>query len=165
MHRINAIAAIGEKTRALGKDNNLIWDIPADLERFRDLTRGHPVIMGRKTWESIPAERRPLPKRANIIVTSNPTYDASGAIIVPSVEAAIAAAKQAEGADEIFLIGGHGIFKEGMQHTDRLVLTLVKDDTPGDVTFPVYEEFTKVVEEEDHPEHAPPFTYVTLERP
>lgn len=165
MSRINAIAAIGETTRALGKDNDLIWDIPVDLERFREITRGHPVIMGRKTWESIPPERRPLPKRANFVVTSNPDYDAPGAIIVSSVKDAIAQAKVVAGADEIFLIGGHGIFKEGLPYTDRLLLTLVHDDTPGDVLFPAYEEFTKIVEEEDHPEHAPPYKYVTLERP
>ncbi len=164
MGRISAIAAIGKRTSVLGKDNDLVWDIPADLERFRNVTRGHPIIMGRKTWESLPAERRPLPKRTNIVVSRNESYDAPGAIVVTSVEAAIEAAKSAEGADEIYIIGGSGIFKDAMPHTDRLMLTLVDDDSPGDVHFPDYSSFTKIIEQENHPEHAPPYEYVTLER-
>lgn len=164
MTRISAIAAIGKRTRVLGKDNDLVWDIPADLERFRNVTRDHPIIMGRKTWESLPAERRPLPKRTNIVVSRNPEYDAPGAIVVTSVDAAIEEAKKAPGNDEIFIIGGSGIFEAAMPQTDRLMLTLVDDETPGDVHFPEYPEFTKVVEEEKHPEHAPPYEYVTLEK-
>lgn len=164
MNRISAIAAIGARTRVLGKDNDLVWDIPADLERFRNMTREHPIIMGRKTWESLPAERRPLPKRTNIVVTRNAAYDAPGAIVVSSVEAAIEEAKNAPGADEIFIIGGSGIFKDALPYTDRLILTLVDDDAPGDVHFPEYPEFTKIVEQEKHPEHTPPYEYVTLEK-
>jgi dihydrofolate reductase len=164
MHRISAIAAIGKTTRVLGKDNDLVWDIPADLERFRNMTREHPIIMGRKTWESLPAERRPLPKRTNIVVSRNADYDAPGAIVVTSVEDAIAKAKEAPGNDEIFIIGGSGIFKDGLPYTNRLCLTLVDDESEGDVHFPEYPEFTKVVEHESHPEHTPPFEYVTLER-
>lgn len=165
MHRISAIAAIGKNTRVLGKDNDLVWDIPADLERFRNMTREHPIIMGRKTWESLPAERRPLPKRTNIVVSRNAHYDAPGAIVVTSVEDAIAKAKEAPGNDEIFIIGGSGIFKDGLPYTNRLCLTLVDDESEGDVHFPEYPEFTKVVEHESHPEHTPPFEYVTLDRP
>jgi dihydrofolate reductase len=161
---ISAIAAIGKNTNVLGKDNDLVWDIPADLERFRNLTRAHPIIMGRKTWESLPADRRPLPKRTNIVVSRNADYSAPGAILVTSVEAAIEAAKKAEGADEIYIIGGSAIFKDAMPYTDRLILTLVDDDAPGDVHFPDYREFTNVIEREEHPEHTPPFTYVTLEK-
>lgn len=159
---ISAIAAIGKNTNVLGKDNDLVWDIPADLERFRNLTRGHPIIMGRKTWESLPAERRPLPKRTNIVVSRQEDYDAPGAILVFSVEDAIEAAKKADGADEIYIIGGSGIFKDAMPYTDRLMLTLVDDDSPGDVHFPDYSAFTKIIERESHPEHAPPYEYVTL---
>lgn len=161
---IAAIAAIGARTRALGKDNDLIWDVPADLERFRNLTREHPIIMGRKTWESLPAERRPLPKRTNIVVTRQADYSAPGAVVVGSVEEAIERAKQSPGADEIYIIGGSGIFKDAMPYTDRLYLTLVDDDSPADVFFPEYAEFTKVIEKEKHPEHVPPYTYLTLEK-
>ncbi len=163
--RISGIAAIGAKTRVLGKDGDLVWDIPADLERFRNLTRDHPIIMGRKTWESLPVERRPLPKRTNIVVTRQTDYSAPGAVLVSSVEDAIAEAKKAPGAEEIFIIGGSSIFKDAFPHTDRLYLTLVHDETAGDVLFPEYPEFTKEVEREEHLDHAPPFTYVTLERP
>jgi len=164
MHRITAIAAIGKTTNVLGKDNDLVWDIPADLERFRNVTRDHPIIMGRKTWESLPAERRPLPKRTNIVVSRQTDYDAPGAVLVSSVEAAIEAAKNAASADEIFIIGGSGIFKDAMPYTDRLMLTLVNDDSEGDVHFPDYSQFTKVTEHEEHPEHTPPYEYVTLEK-
>lgn len=161
---IAAIAAIGAKTNVLGKDNDLVWDIPEDLERFRTLTREHPIIMGRKTWESLPAERRPLPKRTNIVVTRQEGYDAPGAVVVSSVEAAIEAAKAAPGADEIYVIGGSGIFKDSFPYTDRLYLTLVHDESPGDVYFPDYSEFTKVIERTEHLDHAPPYTYLTLDK-
>lgn len=164
MSRVSAIAAIGAATRVLGKDNDLVWDIPEDLERFRNLTRGHPVIMGRKTWESIPPERRPLPKRTNIIITTNPAYNAPGALVVSSVPEAIEKAKEAEGSDEIFIIGGSTIYEAALPQTDRLYLTLVHDDVPGDVHFPPYPEFTKVIEQEERPDHRPPFTYITLEK-
>lgn len=164
MHRISAIAAIGKKTRVLGKDNDLMWDIPADLERFRNMTREHPIIMGRKTWESIPEERRPLPKRTNIVVTRNTAYHAEGAQVVTSIEDALSAAKNAPGSEEIFIIGGSQIYTDALPYTDRLILTLVDDDAPGDVHFPPYTEFTKVVEHEAHPEHTPPYEYVTLEK-
>lgn len=164
MHRISAIAALGKHTRVLGKEGDLVWDIPADLERFRNLTRGHPVIMGRKTWESIPAERRPLPKRANIVISRNADYQAPGALVVTSIDAALEAAKKAEGADEIFIIGGGAIYEAALPFTDRLILTLVDDETPGDAHFPPYPEFTKVIEQETHREHTPPFEYLTLER-
>lgn len=161
---IAAIAAIGATTNVLGKDNDLVWDIPEDLERFRALTRNHPIIMGRKTWESLPGERRPLPKRTNIVVSRTPGYEAPGAAVVSSIEAAIKIAKESEGSDEIYVIGGSGIFKDSFQYTDRLYLTLVHDDAPGDVYFPDYAEFTNVVERTEHLDHTPPYTYLTLER-
>ncbi len=162
---ISGIAAIGAKTHALGKDGDLVWDIPEDLKRFRAITRGHPVIMGRKTWESIPEKNRPMPNRMNIVVSRNPEYVANDAEVCTSLPEAIEKAKSAEGAEEIFIIGGSFLFQEGLPFIDRLYLTLVHDDTPGDVFFPEYEkEFTKEVEFEEHLEHSPPFTYVTLER-
>lgn len=161
---ISAIAAIGATTNVLGKDNDLVWDIPEDLERFRTLTRNHPIIMGRKTWESLPKERRPLPKRTNIVVSRTPGYEAPGAAVVSSIEKAIEVAKQSDGADEIYIIGGSGIFKDSFQYTDRLYLTLVHDDSPGDVYFPDYSEFTNIIERTEHLDHTPPYTYLTLER-
>ncbi len=161
---IAAIAAIGASTNVLGKDNDLVWDIPEDLERFRHMTKNHPIIMGRKTWESLPDERRPLPKRTNIVVTRQADYEAPGAVVVSSVEAAIEAAKNSPGSEEIYIIGGSGIFKDSFPYTDRLYLTLVHDDSPGDVYFPDYSEFNKVIKKEEYLEHTPPFTYVILEK-
>ena len=161
---IAAIAAIGATTNVLGKDNDLVWEIPEDLERFRNFTRNHPIIMGRKTWESLPAERRPLPKRTNIVVTRQTDYDAPGAVVVSSVEAAVEAARNSPGAEEIYIIGGSGIFKDSFPYTDRLYLTLVHDDAEGDVHFPDYSEFTKVVERTEHLDHTPPYTYLTLDK-
>src|SRR5262245_44282616 len=97
MSHVSAIAAIGNNTRVLGKDGDLVWHIPEDMERFRNLTRGHPVIMGRKTWESIPSERRPLPKRANIVISRQTGYEAPGAFVVSTIEDALEAAKNAQG--------------------------------------------------------------------
>ncbi len=165
MNRISGIAAIGATTRALGKDGDLVWDIPEDLKRFRAITRGHPVIMGRKTWESIPEKNRPMPNRMNLVVSRNPEYAATGAVLCGSLSEALEKAKTAEGAEEIFIIGGSYLFEEGLPMITRLYLTLVHDDTPGDVFFPEYEkEFTKEIDREEHHDHAPPFTYVTLER-
>lgn len=164
MHRISLIAAIGATTRALGKDGDLLYKIPDDLARFRRLTKGHPVVMGRKTWESLPKEVRPLPGRANIVITRQAGYEAHGAAVVPSIEDALSAAKRAEGADEIFVIGGGEIYSLALPYADRLYLTLVEDDAEGDAYFPDYAGFTLETEREAHPEHSPAFTYLTLER-
>lgn len=164
MHRISLIAAIGARTRALGKDGDLLYKIPDDLARFRTLTKGHPVIMGRKTWESLPADFRPLPGRANIVVTRQEGYEAPGAAVVASIEEALTVAKRAVGADEIFIIGGGEIYTLGLPHAHRLYLTLVEDDAQGDAFFPEYDMFTTTLQHEVHTEHAPAYSYLTLER-
>src|SRR5262249_46824197 len=107
---IVAIAAVSKQTRAIGKDNGLIWDLPADLARFRALSKGHPVIMGRRTWESLPEKHRPLPGRTNIVVTRNADYAAEGAEVVTSIDDALVLAKQAPGSDVIVVMGGGEIY-------------------------------------------------------
>jgi dihydrofolate reductase len=161
---IIAIAAIGAKTRALGKQGDLLFNIPEDLLRFRTFTRGHPVIMGRKTWESLPEKRRPLPERTNIVLSQQERYEAAGATVVRTIEEALETAKQKEGGDEIFIIGGGELYKAALPYTDTLLLTLVHDDTEGDVYFPDYSAFTKEIAREEHGEQNPPYTYVTLTR-
>ncbi|MEK7164891.1 MAG: dihydrofolate reductase [Patescibacteria group bacterium] len=141
---ISIIAAIGEN-RELGRDNKLLWRIPEDLKRFRVLTEGHPIIMGRKTFESI---GRPLPKRTNIIITRQADYKAEGCIVVGSVEAAIAKAKEFD-EQEIFIIGGGEIYKQALPRVDKLYLTVVKDSQEADVYFPDYSEFTKIIKQEN----------------
>lgn len=162
MARISAIAAIGKSTRALGKDGRLLWDIPEDMRHFKELTSGHPVIMGRRTWESIPDAFRPLPNRTNIVVTRS-SADFEGATMTHTIEEALAAAKEAPRNEEIFIIGGGEIFALTLPFTDRLYLTLVDDDAEGDAFFPEYDDFTKVIEEEAR-EGTPPYTFITLER-
>ncbi len=146
---ISIIAAIGAVNRALGKDGDLLWRIPEDLKRFKELTDGHPVIMGRKTWESLPERFRPLPNRMNIVVTRTSNYEAPGAVVVSTIEDALAKAKEAD--EDIFVIGGGEIYTAALPFTDRLYLTLISEEKPGDSFFPEYESvFTKVISEEKH---------------
>jgi dihydrofolate reductase len=114
---ISLIAAIGAGNRALGKDGQLLWQIPDDLKRFKAITSGHPVIMGRKTWESLPEKFRPLPGRLNIVVTRQEGYEATGAEVCASLETALAMAQgthAAEGGMEVFVIGGGELYKEAL---------------------------------------------------
>lgn len=159
--RISAIAAIGEN-KELGGHNSLLWHIPGELKRFKEITMGHPIIMGRKTYDSI---GRLLPGRTNIIITRDQGYKLDGAVIVSSVGEALEVAKKSEGADEIFIIGGGQIFKESLPVTDRLYLTLVHKTFPdADTFFPEYPEFTHVVEETDMKGEEFDYTFKTLEK-
>jgi dihydrofolate reductase len=147
--RVALIAALGAKTRAIGKNGRLLWHIPEDLKRFKALTSGHPVIMGRKTWESLPEKFRPLPNRTNIVVTRDPSYAAPGALVAASLDAALAAAASAPGSEEIFVIGGGELYTAALPFAYRLYLALVDSDAPGDAFFPEYEpEFTKILAEQ-----------------
>lgn len=130
---ISIIVAMSKKDRVIGKDNDLPWNIPEDLKHFKETTKGHPIIMGRKTFESI---GRPLPKRTNIIVTRNIEYGQDGAIVVHSLEEAIEEAKQHD--DQLFIIGGASIYKEALEKdlVDQLIITEVVMDVEGDTFFP-----------------------------
>lgn len=162
-HVVSAIAAIGEN-RELGLMGKVPWKIPEDSKFFMDTTKGHPVIMGRRTWEA-DLERRPLPNRTNFIVTSDKEYKAEGAIAVNSVEDAIAKAKSEPGADEIFIIGGAGLYKSAMPLTDRLYLTLVEGKHEADTFFPDYSDFKKLVHKsEERTSGSHKFHYTTWER-
>ena len=146
--RLNIIAAIG-KNRELGLHGKLLWHIPEDMRRFKEVTTGHPVIMGRKTWESLPQMYRPLPGRTNIVVTRQVGYKATGAIVADSLKAARIAAARAGGADEIFVIGGGELYREALPLTDRLYLTLVDDTAEADTFFPPYEQEFKIISNEN----------------
>ncbi len=158
--KISIIAAISKEGRALGSNNKLLWKLEGDLPRFKKLTTNHPVIMGRKTYESI---GRPLPNRTNIVVTRNPDLKAEGVVVTSSIENAISVAKEKE-EQEIFIIGGGEIYKQGITFANRLYLTIVEDEPGADTFFPDYSEFKKQIEKEDHPESNPPFSYIILER-
>ena len=130
------VAAIGRNSRAIGKDNELLWHIPADLKRFKELTIGHPIIMGRKTFESIiEILGKPLPGRTNIIVTRNPGYVVEGAIMAGSLEAAFAIAER-ENPTEIHIGGGAELYAAALPYADRIHLTYVDSDALGDTFFP-----------------------------
>ena len=161
---ISLIAAISEQTRAIGKDSGLIWNLPTDMARFKQLTSGHPVIMGRRTWESLPERFRPLPNRTNIVVTRDATYQAPGALIVHSIEDALALAKTSEGSESIYVIGGGEIYALALPYADHLDLTLVNDRTDGDAYFPSYDAFTLIEESEQHTENGTSFRFATLAR-
>ena len=157
--QINIIAALG-RNRELGKQNELIWRVSADLKRVKALTTGHPIIMGRKTYESI---GRPLPNRTNIVISAS-VKEIEGCLVCGSFEKALEAARAID-PEEIFIFGGASVYERALPHTDRLYLTLVDaEDSDADTFFPDYKEFNKVIEKETHMGHEPPFTWVTLER-
>src|SRR3989344_5036089 len=134
---ISCIAALGTTTRAIGKNNTLLWRIKEDLGRFKSLTTGHPIIMGRKNFESI---GRPLPNRTNIVITRNKEYAAEGCFVVHSFDEAVTKAKEVE-EKEIFIIGGGEIYTQALPITHKLYLTLVDSNETGDVFFPDYSGF------------------------
>jgi dihydrofolate reductase len=131
---ISLIVAVGSNN-AIGKNNALIWHMPADMKFFKEKTTGHCIITGRKNYESIPLKFRPLPNRTNIVITRQKDYNAPGAIIVDSVDAAIKKAK-ATGDDEIFIIGGADIFKQSLHLADTIYLTRIHQSFDADVFFP-----------------------------
>ncbi len=171
---LSIIAAIGQNNE-LGKDNQLLWQMPADMKHFRETTSGHPVIMGRKTFESI---GRALPNRENIIITRDPQYFREGVIIVHSLEEAIERytksraskdiARHDSAESEIFIIGGGHVYEEALPYADRLYITHVDAKLPADTFFP---EIDLRKWEKSHEEKFPsdeknpyPYTFVTYEK-
>ena len=147
MKKINIIVAFG-KDRIIGKNNDLVWKgVPGDLKRFKEITTGHPIIMGRKTFESI--GNKPLSNRINIVITRNPELKIEGCVVCSSLEEAI---KKASDIDEqIFIIGGGQIYKQAINLTDRLYITLIDAGADGNVLFPDYSMFTKIISCENMP--------------
>jgi dihydrofolate reductase len=141
---ISLIAAIG-KNRELGAKNELPWHLPDDLKNFKRITRGHAVIMGRKTYETI---GKPLPERKNIVITRDPAYAAPGCTVVTSLDEAIAAA----GNDpEIFVMGGGEIYALALPRADRMYLTFVDAAMQADTFFPDFDPAVwQLVSEEPH---------------
>jgi dihydrofolate reductase len=121
------------RNRVIGRDNALPWRLPADLAHFKKVTMGHPIVMGRRTYESI---GKALPGRRNIVVTRNVGLEAPGCIVVPSLEAAWRAAGDA---DEACVIGGTSLFEETLPIADAIHLTEIEADVPGDTYFPEFD--------------------------
>ena len=166
--RVSIIAAVA-KNLVIGKDNDLIWQLPKDMKFFKDTTKGHHVIMGRRNYLSIPEKYRPLPGRPNIVVTRNRSFEADGADVVYSVEAGLALAKAA-GEEEAFIIGGGMIYDYALKHglVDRMYLTKIDKAYEGDTYFPVVqEEGWQTIEEERFEiddAHESGFTIYTMDK-
>lgn len=154
------------RNRAIGIENRLPWHLPEDLKRFRTITSGHPVIMGRKTFESI---GRPLPNRANIVVTRQSRYQPEGVQVARSLDDALARAKAApNSSDEVFVIGGAEIYRLALPRADRLYITSVETDLAGDAFFPEWssEDFHEISRERHGADerHAFAYQFLVLER-
>jgi len=130
------IVAAVAKNGVIGKDNALPWRLPEDMAHFKALTTGHTVVMGRKTWESLPVRFRPLPGRRNVVVTRNPDYHALGAYVVHSLDEAL---KLGAGDTALFIIGGAELYAAALPRADRLELTEVDVAVDGDAYFPSFE--------------------------
>jgi len=155
------IAAAGENN-ALGKENDLVWHLPDDFKRFKRLTSGHYIIMGRKTFESFP---KLLPNRTHVIITRNKDYAPKDTIVVHSMEEALRVTKLDE---EVFIIGGGEIYEMGMKFAGRIELTRVHGEFEADTYFPKIDtEQWDLVKEKFHDkdqDHDYSFTYLTYER-
>lgn len=139
------ICALG-RNREIGRGGGLVWRISDDLKRFKRLTMGHPIVMGRKTYESI---GRALPGRTNIVVTRQTGYSVDGCLIAGGVDEALELAGNSEGADKVFIIGGGELYQEFIKCADSLALTVIDDEADdADTLFPEYEADFQVVSEE-----------------
>jgi dihydrofolate reductase len=160
------IAALAEN-RVIGRDNQLPWHLPADLKHFKALTLGKPIIMGRKTWDSL---GRPLPGRLNLVVSRQAGLQLEGAEVFASLEQAIGRASQwanEQGVDELMLIGGAQLYEQGLSLAARLYLTRVALSPPGDAWFPaVSEQSWQLVDSEQHPasEQSPAYCFEIWQR-
>lgn len=155
---VSLIAAIDEH-RGLGKENRLLFRIKDDHKRFKSITLGHPVIMGRKTYESI---GKPLPERTNIVVTRDRSFKADGCIVCHSLDEALEQAKNGY-QHEVFVVGGGELYGQSLPVADRLYLTVVKGVYEADVFFPEYDGFREVSREE-RASDGYEYTFLTLER-
>ncbi len=174
---ISIIAVIGQN-RALGKDNKLLWDLPEDMARFKKLTSGQTVIMGRKTFESI---GRPLPDRRNIVITRDQNYRAKNCAIAHSLKDALKLAKQISpsspkkgragvvpppleggGQGGVFIIGGGQVYAQALPYADKLYLTVVEDEPEADTFFPDYSDFKNIVREEKKEYNGIKYKFVEL---
>ena len=162
--RISLIAAISEKNRAIGLNNQLLWHLPNDLKRFKQLTLNHTVIMGYKTYLSI---GRPLPKRTNIVLSEKMVPGIEGILLCQSLHEALAKARSIESVKpdgEIFIIGGGQVYRQTIDLADRLYLTVIKSERDGDTFFPDYSLFTQKISEECSLVSDPPYCFVILEK-
>jgi dihydrofolate reductase len=158
MKRISIIVAIA-RNWAIGKDNQLLWHISEDLKRFKRITLGHQVIMGKKTYESLPF--RPLKDRTNIVITDNPNEKFEGCVTVYSIEEALELCNEKE---ESFIIGGGSIYKQFLPYANKLYITLVNKDFEADTFFPEidFNDWKLTGQQDQGPEGDNDFSYSFL---
>jgi len=154
--RVTLVAAVA-RNGVIGAGGKLPWRLPEDLRHFKELTLGHPVIMGRKTFESI---GKPLPKRQNIVVSRNANFKAEGVEVVSSLPKAFEAAK----GDEVFVIGGEQIYDEALSVADVIYLTLIHEEIDGDAFFPEFDPGLFEETETERFEDPLPHSFHTLQR-
>jgi dihydrofolate reductase len=161
---ISIIAAI-DSNKGIGKGGKIPWHLPEDLKHFKEITSGHPVIMGRKTYESI---GRILQDRTNIVITHDvskvKTHGPGLPVVAVSLEDAIAAARQSPGAEEIFIIGGGQIYQESLPFVEKLYLTVIDRDFNCDTFFPDFREFEKIIKKEDNSSNNLSYQFIELGR-
>ena len=164
---ISLIVAVSENN-VIGKDNDLVWNLPDDMKFFKKTTNGHFVIMGRKNYESIPEKFRPLPNRTNVIITRQTNFQAKDCLVVNDINQALNLAKNAQ-EQEAFIIGGGQIYQLALKNdlVDRIYLTRIHDEFEGDTFFPELSEQWKEVHRQWHPadeKHNSSFSFITLEK-
>ncbi len=160
--RLALVAAVARRG-VIGHENAIPWRIPEDMARFRSLTTGHPVVMGRRTWDSLPDRFRPLPGRRNVVVTRNPDWHADGAERAGSLDEAV---HLLAAAPSVFVIGGAQLYAAALPHADELLLTEVDLDVEGDTFFPPFDRaaFEEVAREPQVSEAGVPFAFVRYVR-
>ncbi len=160
-----ALVAAVARGGVIGRDGGLPWRLPEDLAHFREVTMGHPVVMGRRTWESLPERFRPLPGRRNVVVTRSAEWNAEGAERAGSLDEAL---ELLSGEERVSVIGGGELFATALPLADEIVLTEIDADFDGDRTFPEIDPGEwREVEREEFPadeRNAHPYRFVTLDR-
>lgn len=166
--KVSLIVAMAEN-RCIGKDNKMPWHISDDLKRFKKLTMDHPVIMGRKTFESILGYlKKPLPGRENIIISRSGYENDFECSVFSDIASSVRHAQnhaEKHNQSEVFIIGGAQIYNQSIEHADCLHLTQVHKSVEGDAFFPDFKQEDWIeTSREDHMEHDPPYSFITLER-
>jgi len=158
MKPISIIVAIAQN-HAIGKDNQLLWHIPADLKRFKKLTTGHTIVMGKRTFYSLPI--RPLPNRRSVVITDIAGEEIEGCTMAYSIAEAI---EMMDEEKENFIIGGGSVYKQFLPLADQLYLTIVQKDFEADTFLEIDLQDWETIEREDHPEQELPYYYINLKR-
>ena len=155
------------RNNVIGRDNDLPWHLPDDMQFFKDTTKGHHILMGRKNFESIPMKFRPLPNRVNIVVTRQADYNADGIELFNTIEEGIQFARDA-GEEELFIIGGAEIYNQTIDQADRIYLTEINTEIEGDAHFPELDRSEWIEKDRRHhsvdEKHRYDFDFVIYER-